>query len=144
MKFLIINGPNINMLGIREKSIYGTDSYKTLSNSIRQWGEELGVETKVTQTNHEGDIIDKIQDAMGEYDGLIINAGGYTHTSIAIMDAVKAVMIPTVEVHITDISQREDFRKISYIGMASVTSVMGKGILGYREAMEYLINYLSK
>ena len=138
MKLLVINGPNINMLGIREKGIYGTDTYDTLCERIKNHAEELGVEVEIYQSNHEGCLVDKIQEAYQKVDGIVINPGAYTHTSIAILDAVKAVMIPTVEVHISDVSTREDFRQVSYIRLACKKTIMGKGIDGYLEAMDYL------
>ncbi len=138
MKLLVINGPNINMLGIREKGIYGTDTYDTLCERIKKHAEELGVEVEIYQSNHEGCLVDKIQEAYQKVDGIVINPGAYTHTSIAILDAVKAVMIPTVEVHISDVSKREDFRQVSYIRLACKKTIMGKGIDGYLEAMDYL------
>ena len=139
MKILVINGPNINMLGIREPDIYGKDNFKTLCSNIENYAEEKGVEVKLYQSNHEGDLVDEIQNAYNNFDGIIINPGAYTHTSIAILDAVKAVGIPTVEVHISDVSKREDFRQISYIRSACVKTIAGHGINGYIEAMEYLI-----
>ena len=139
MKILVINGPNINMLGIREPDIYGKDNFKTLCSNIENYAEEKGVEVKLYQSNHEGDLVDEIQNAYNNFDGIVINPGAYTHTSIAILDAVKAVGIPTVEVHISDVSKREDFRQISYIRSACVKTIAGHGINGYIEAMEYLI-----
>lgn len=145
MKILVINGPNINMLGIREPDIYGKDNFKTLCSNIENYAEEKGVEVKLYQSNHEGDLVDEIQNAYNNFDGIVINPGAYTHTSIAILDAVKAVGIPTVEVHISDVSKREDFRQISYIRSACVKTIAGHGINGYIEAMEYLIeNYGEK
>lgn len=143
MKFLIINGPNINMLGIRERDIYGTDNYDTLVELIHKTADNCHVSCDIYQSNHEGNIIDKIQEAyFSEVDGIIINPAGYSHTSIAILDALKAVRIPTVEVHLTDISSRESFRQHSYITSVSVRSIVGKGIDGYREAIEWLAEYL--
>ena len=139
MKILVINGPNINMLGIREPDIYGKDNFKTLCSNIENYAEEKGVEVKLYQSNHEGDLVDEIQNAYNNFDGIVINPGAYTHTSIAILDAVKAVGIPTVEVHISDVSKREDFRQISYIRSACVKTIAGHGIKGYIEAMEHLI-----
>lgn len=139
MKILVINGPNINMLGIREPDIYGKDNFKTLCSNIENYAEEKGVEVKLYQSNHEGDLVDEIQNAYNNFDGIVINPGAYTHTSIAILDAVKAVGIPTVEVHISDVSKREDFRQISYIRSACVKTIAGHGINGYIEAMEHLI-----
>ena len=137
-KILVINGPNLNMLGIREPEIYGHTTYAELEDDIRQWAAELGVEVRLFQSNHEGAIIDEIQAAYGKFDGIVVNPAGYTHTSVAIPDAVKAVGIPAVEVHISDIDTREDFRKVSYIRPACISAVMGKGIDGYREALELL------
>ena len=144
MKILVINGPNINMLGIREPGIYGRESFSALLELIEQSGRELGIETEQYQSNHEGCLIDRIQAAYGKIDGIVINPGGYTHTSIALMDAVKSVSIPTVEVHISDVDSREAFRQVSYIGMACVKTIKGHGLAGYREAMEFLKNYLTE
>lgn len=138
MKVLVINGPNLNMLGIREPELYGKNSYSSLVEYIKDRARALEIDVKVTQSNHEGDIIDSIQSAYGECDGIVINAGGYTHTSVAILDALKAVGLPTVEVHITDINTREEFRRISYVGMYAEKQIAGKGFLGYEEALEYL------
>lgn len=138
MKLLIINGPNLNMLGIREPSIYGTATYQDLEQLVAQSCESFSYD--MIQSNHEGVLVDTIQGALGQYDGIIINPAAYTHTSIALLDAVKAVGIPTVEVHLSDVSTREDFRQVSYVGMACVKTVMGKGIDGYREAIEYFKN----
>ena len=137
-KILVINGPNLNMLGIREPEIYGTGTYRELENNIRTWARELGVEVQIIQSNHEGDIIDAIQTAYKRIDGIIINPAGYTHTSVAIADALKAVGIPSVEVHISDPDKREDFRKISYIRPVCIATIKGKGFLGYKEAFEML------
>lgn len=137
-KILVINGPNLNMLGIREPEIYGHTTYIELENKIKTWASELGVEVKLFQSNHEGAIIDEIQAAYGNCNGIIINPAGYTHTSIAIPDAIKAVGIPTVEVHISDLDKREDFRKVSYVRPVCISTVQGKGIDGYREALEIL------
>lgn len=142
MKILIINGPNINMLGIREPEIYGREDYNALKNLIKDTALKLSLEAEEYQSNHEGDIIDKIQSAYKKFDGIIINAGGYTHTSVAILDALKSVNIPTVEVHITDIDSREDFRKKSFIGTYALKCFKGMGIKGYAEAMKYLKDYL--
>lgn len=138
MKILVINGPNINMLGVREPAVYGSQNYDTLCAAIREHAEAHGIEVELYQSNHEGDLIDKIQAAYGDADGIVINPGAYTHTSIALLDAVKAVSIPTVEVHISDVSKREDFRQISYIRLACVKTISGHGIGGYLEAMDYL------
>lgn len=138
MKILVINGPNINMLGIREPGIYGNDNYETLLKKIKAWADELGCEVECFQSNHEGDIVDEIQQAFGKTDGIVINPAAYTHTSVAILDALKSVGIPAVEVHISDVTKREDFRQISYAGMACEEHIIGKGLDGYRMAMEYL------
>lgn len=138
MKLLILNGPNINMLGIREPGIYGSESYSELCRQAREKAYELGVELEIYQTNHEGGLVDKIQEAYGKIDGIVFNPGAYTHTSIAILDALKAVSIPTVEVHISDVSKREDFRQVSYIRPICKKTITGHGIKGYLEAMEFL------
>ena len=137
-KILVINGPSLNMLGIREPEIYGKGTFRELEESIKKWATELGVEVKLFQSNHEGTIIDAIQAAYGKFDGIIINPAGYTHTSVAIPDAIKAVGIPTVEVHISDIDKREEFRKVSYVRSACIATIKGKGFPGYREALEIL------
>ena len=142
MKFLIINGPNINMLGIREKNIYGDGSYQSLLELVQKTCQRLGIECECFQSNHEGDIVDAIQGAYGNTDGIVINPAAYTHTSIAILDALKAVSIPAVEVHISDVYQRESFRHISYPGMACVKSFIGLGLDGYVQAIEFLKQYL--
>ena len=144
MKFLVINGPNLNMLGLREPSIYGERSYKALVELIERVCEDEGIQVEVFQSNHEGAIVDKIQAAYGVFDGIIINPAAYTHTSVAILDALKAVSIPAVEVHISDVSTRESFRQISYAGMACVKTYMGHGFEGYAMAIRYLKGYLSK
>ena len=143
MKLLVLNGPNINMLGIREPGVYGKQSYAELLRLLDQWAQELGVEMEHYQSNHEGCLVDKIQEAYGKFDGIVINPAAYTHTSIAILDALKAVALPAVEVHISDVSQREDFRQISYAGRACVKTIMGQGLDGYRQAMAFLKKYLS-
>ena len=140
MKILIINGPNLNLLGIREPDIYGREDYNTLVDMIEDHAKKLGVEVGIFQSNHEGDIIDCIQDALGEFDAIVINPAGYTHTSVAIADAIKAVAIPTVEVHISDVSSREAFRQISYVRDACVATVSGHGLTGYLEAMDILVS----
>ena len=140
MKLLILNGPNINMLGVREPGLYGTDSYETLCRRVLDYAEMRGVEAEVYQSNHEGDLVDKIQAAFGNADGIVINPGAYTHTSVALLDAVKAVGIPTVEVHISDVSKREAFRQVSYIRAACVATISGRGLDGYTEAMALLID----
>ena len=140
MKILVLNGPNINMLGIREPGIYGKQTFADLLDSISQTAKETGIEIDQYQSNHEGDLVDKIQAAYGVYDGIVINPAAYTHTSIAILDALKAVGIPTVEVHISDVDKREDFRQISYAGLACIKTIKGHGIEGYREAILFLKN----
>lgn len=143
MNILVINGPNLNMLGIREPEIYGTRNYLELVDYIEEVAAELDVEVEVYQSNAEGFLIDRIQRGYFDgVDGIIINAGGYTHTSIAIPDAIKSVSIPTVEVHITDITKREGYRKVSFIREACVGCVMGKGFESYKEAMEFLVDYV--
>ena len=138
MKILVINGPNLNLLGLREPDIYGRGSYAELCGRIRGWAEALEVEVELFQSNHEGAIVDKIQSAYGVFDGILINPAAYTHTSVALLDALKAVAIPTVEVHISDVSAREDFRQVSYVGKYAEKRLMGKGFAGYREAIAYL------
>ena len=138
MKILVVNGPNINMLGIREPEIYGTEGYQALLDLIRRTAEEEGLDVECFQSNHEGAIVDKIQEAYGRFDGIVINPAAYTHTSIAILDALRAVSIPAVEVHISDVESREEFRQISYAGMACGKRIAGQGIGGYRLALLYL------
>ena len=138
MKILVINGPNINMIGIREPGIYGKQSYSDLIGLLNQWCREYDLQIEQYQSNHEGCIVDKIQDALGKYDGIVINPAAYTHTSIAILDALKAVQIPAVEVHISDVDSRESFRQISYAGLACVKTIKGQGLDGYRQAILYL------
>lgn len=137
MKILVINGVNLNMLGVREPSIYGDKNYSSLVKFIKKEGKALGVKTACYQSNSEGDICTKIQKAYKKFDGIIINAGAYTHTSIAILDALKSVSIPTVEVHLTDIGEREEFRKKSYISLYAEKVIVGKGFDGYKEGLEY-------
>ena len=144
MNILVINGPNLNLLGIREKEIYGSTSYQDLLNLLEELKINKNINIDIKQSNYEGKLIDYIQEAYGKYDGIVINPAGYTHTSIAILDALKAVNIPTVEVHISDISKREQYRKISYIKDYCVASVIGKGINGYIEAIEILMKELKK
>ena len=139
MKILVINGPNLNMLGIREPGIYGKNTFADLLALLEDTAKELGVEVEQFQSNHEGDIVDKIQWAYGKIDGIVINPAAYTHTSVAILDALKAVSIPAVEVHISDVDAREPFRQISYAGMACCKAIKGHGLEGYREAMQYLV-----
>ena len=138
MKILIINGVNLNMLGVREPELYGKGDYKALVNSVKSHAKDIGVKIKCFQSNFEGKIVTEIQKAYRRYDGIVINAGAYTHTSIAILDALKAVSIPTVEVHITDINTREEFRKLSYISLYAEKFIAGKGVVGYSEALDYL------
>lgn len=143
MKILVINGPNLNMLGIREPAIYGNQNYKTLVEMIEKKAKALGVSVSVYQSNHEGCLVDEIQKAYGDADGIVINPAAYTHTSVAIPDALKAVGIPTVEVHISDINQREEFRRHSFTSPACKLTIAGHGFDGYLEAMEYLVNNYS-
>lgn len=138
MKLLVINGANLNMLGIREKNLYGSENYRALLKYVRESARKLGVKVRCFQSNSEGKIVTAIQKAYRKYEGIVINAGAYTHTSVAILDALKAVNIPTVEVHLTDIYQREEFRRVSYISMIAKKTICGKGFAGYAEAMEYL------
>lgn len=140
MKFLVINGPNINMLGIREPGIYGRNTFADLLALLEQTAMDEGVQIDHFQSNHEGCLVDKIQEAFGVYDGIVINPAAYTHTSIAILDALKAVRIPAVEVHISDVDSREEFRQISYAGLACIKTIKGHGIEGYREAIKFLKN----
>ncbi len=139
MKLLVINGPNLNMLGIREPSVYGNKTYNDLCELINANANEKGIEIEIFQSNHEGEIVEKIQNAYGCVDGIIINPAAYTHTSIAILDALKCVSIPAVEVHISDVSKRESYRQISYVREYCQKTVVGKGIDGYLEAIDYLI-----
>ena len=138
MKILVINGPNINMLGIREPEHYGKETYSDLVSKIQKHCDMKNVDVKIFQSNHEGDLVDEIQKAYGNADGIVINPGAYTHTSIAILDAVKSVNIPTVEVHISKVEEREDFRQISFIRLACVKTITGHGTDGYLEAIDYL------
>ena len=139
MKILVINGPNINMLGIREPEHYGKETYSDLVSKIQKHCDVKNVDVKIFQSNHEGDLVDEIQKACGNAGGIVINPGAYTHTSIAILDAVKSVNIPTVEVHISKVEEREDFRQISYIRLACIKTITGHGTDGYLEAIDYLI-----
>ena len=140
MKILVINGVNLNILGVREPDLYGKKDYKALVNFIKASAKEEGVKVKCYQSNSEGDICTAIQKAYMRYDGIVINAGAYTHTSVAILDALKSVDLPTVEVHITDINSREEFRKHSYISLYAEKMICGKGFDGYRDAIVYLKN----
>jgi 3-dehydroquinate dehydratase-2 len=143
MKLLIINGPNLNLLGLREPEIYGKQDYAALLDFLQASAEEAGVEIDCFQSNHEGAIVDAIQAAYGVFDGIVINPAAYTHTSVAILDALKAVALPAVEVHLSDVSLREDFRRISYAGMACQKTFMGLGFEGYRQAILFLRDRLS-
>ncbi len=138
MKILVINGPNLNMLGIREPAIYGKNTYKDLINLIEEHAKTKGIEVECFQSNHEGCIVDKIQEAYGIFNGIVINPGAYTHTSVAILDALKSVGIPAVEVHISDVDSREEFRKLSYVSLYCQKRITGKGFDGYLEAMDFL------
>lgn len=138
MKLLVINGPNLNLLGLREPEIYGKRTYQDLLSLLRQTGKEEGVEVECFQSNHEGAIVDAIQQAYGVFDGIVINPAAYTHTSVAILDALKAVALPAVEVHISAVSSREPFRQRSYAGMACVRTYQGLGFDGYMQAIRFL------
>ena len=138
MKILVINGPNLNMLGIREPSIYGDRSFAALEQFVKNAAAELGAEVSLFQSNHEGEIVDVIQSAYGVFDGIVINPAAYTHTSVAILDALKAVGIPTVEVHLSDINVREEFRRFSYVSLVAKKTICGLGFEGYRKALEFL------
>ena len=140
MKILVINGPNLNMLGIREPGIYGKNTFADLLALLEDTAKELGIEVEQFQSNHEGDIVDKIQWAYGKIDGIVINPAAYTHTSVALLDAVKAVGIPTVEVHVSDPDSREEFRHVSYIRAACVATIRGHGLPGYLEALHLLFD----
>ncbi len=144
MKILVINGPNLNMLGIREPDHYGRETYADLVAKIESYCKEKGIDCECYQSNHEGCLVDKIQEAYGKTDGIVINPGAYTHTSVAILDAVKSVSIPTVEVHISKVEEREDFRQISYIRLAAVKTITGLGTDGYLRGIDFLIDYLKK
>ena len=138
MKVLVLNGPNINMLGIREPDIYGKNTFNDLLELLKNTAKEQKIELEQYQSNHEGDLVDKIQAAYGKIDGIVINPAAYTHTSIAILDALKSVGIPAVEVHISKVEDREAFRQVSYAGMACEKTITGQGLDGYRQAIEYL------
>ena len=144
MKILVLNGPNINLLGIREPGIYGTKTFQDLLALLEKTGEELGIETEQFQSNHEGALVDRIQEAYGNTDGIVINPAAYTHTSVAILDALKSVGIPAVEVHISDVDAREAFRQISYAGLACEKTIKGQGLDGYRQAIVYLVEKYGK
>ena len=139
MRILVINGPNLNMLGIREPDIYGKNTYADLCGLIENYAKEKDIEVKIFQSNHEGCIVDEIQAAYGNFDGIVINPAAYTHTSVAILDALKSVGIPAVEIHISDVSAREEFRQISYVGMACEKSFIGLGFEGYIRGIDYLL-----
>ena len=140
MKLLILNGPNLNLLGLREPALYGSQSYNALLCNLNEWAEELGCTIDVRQSNHEGVLVDWIQEAYGKFDGIILNPAAYTHTSVVILDALKSVSIPAVEVHISDVDAREPFRQISYAGMACEKTIKGLGLEGYRQAILHLKN----
>lgn len=144
MKLLVVNGPNLNMLGIREPELYGAQNYAALCDFVQTEARRLGAEVELFQSNHEGAIVDRIQAAYQNVDGIVINPAGYTHTSVAILDALKAVCIPAVEVHLTDVNQRDEFRKISYVRLACDKTYAGFGFDGYRMAMEYLVETYGK
>lgn len=137
-KVLVVNGANLNMLGIREPDLYGRADYGALKKFIQEEAAFLGMQVEIVQSNYEGEIVGFIQKALGVFDGIVINAGGYTHTSVVILDALKAVGLPTVEVHLTDIYSREEFRRFSYISLYAEKTIAGKGLNGYKEALEYL------
>ena len=144
MKFLVINGPNLNLLGLREPEIYGKQNFAALESFIKETCANAGIECELYQSNHEGCIVDKIQAAYGVFDGIVINPAAYTHTSVAILDALKGVAIPTVEVHLSDIESREEFRKHSFVSLYAIKTVCGLGFDGYKMAIEYLKDHLSK
>lgn len=139
MKILVINGPNLNMLGIREPEVYGNNTYSDLCDLIENYAYDVGAEVEIYQSNHEGDLVDKIQSAYNNFDGIVINPAAYTHTSVALLDALKAVGIPTVEVHISDVSSREDFRQVSFVRSYCKATITGKGFEGYLEAIDLLL-----
>jgi 3-dehydroquinate dehydratase-2 len=140
MKILVINGPNLNMLGIREPDVYGKQDFRTLEKFIKSSASELGHSVTLFQSNHEGEIVDVIQSAYGVFEGIVINPAAYTHTSVAILDALKAVAIPTVEVHLSDVSSREEFRRFSYVSLVAEKTICGLGFEGYKKALEYFAN----
>ncbi len=139
MKILVLNGPNLNMLGIREPTIYGSQTYAALAAYVEAAAQELGCEVDIRQSNHEGVLVDWIQEAYGKFDGIVINPAAYTHTSVAILDALKAVALPAVEVHLSDINTREPFRHISYAGMACIATFKGLGFRGYKEGLKHIL-----
>ena len=142
MKLLILNGPNLNLLGLREPEIYGKRDFRALEAFIRETCAQEGIDCELFQSNHEGALVDRIQEAYGVFDGIVINPAAYTHTSVAILDALKAVSLPAVEVHLSDVRSREEFRQVSYAGLACVKTFMGLGFEGYRQAILYLKDYL--
>ncbi len=144
MKLLVLNGPNLNLLGLREPAIYGGEDYAALCEKIRAHAAARDVEVEIFQSNHEGVLVDKIQEAYGRADGIVFNPAAYTHTSIALLDALKAVGIPTVEVHLSAVEEREEFRRVSYVRAACVATVSGKGQSGYLEAIDILLDHLRK
>ena len=144
MKILVLNGPNLNLLGLREPAIYGSGTYADLLDFIRKTASEAGLEVDCRQSNHEGTLVDFIQEAYGKYDGIVINPAAYTHTSVALLDALKAVSLPAVEVHLSDVSLREDFRQVSYVRLACRKTFMGLGFEGYRQALLFLKEALSQ
>ena len=144
MNVLVINGPNLNLLGVREPDLYGKQDYAALVALVEETCAQEGLGVEVYQSNHEGDIVDKIQAALGKFDGIVINPAAYTPTSVAILDALKAVALPAVEVHISDVSKREEFRQVSYARLACIKTYMGLGLEGYRQAILYLKDYLTK
>ena len=144
MNVLVINGPTLNLLGVREPDLYGKQDYAALVALVEETCAQEGLGVEVYQSNHEGDIVDKIQAALGKFDGIVINPAAYTHTSVAILDALKAVALPAVEVHISDVSKREEFRQVSYARLACIKTYMGLGLEGYRQAILYLKGYLTK
>lgn len=140
MKILVLNGPNLNLLGVREPALYGARTYADLGRFVAQTAADLGVEVEMRQTNHEGTLVDWIQEARGIFDAIVLNAAAYTHTSVAILDALKAVRIPTVEVHLTEPKEREEFRRVSYVGMVAERTCSGRGFDSYADAMKYLVH----
>ena len=144
MKFLVLNGPNLNLLGIREPEIYGSKNFAALESFIRETCAAEGIEVTLFQSNHEGVLVDKIQEAYGVYDGIVINPAAYTHTSVALLDALKSVAIPTVEVHLSKVEEREAFRQISFVSRAAIRTITGMGFDGYAEAIRYLKGYLAE
>lgn len=144
MNVLVINGPNLNLLGVREPDLYGKQDYAALVALVEETCAQEGLGVEVYQSNHEGDIVDQIQAALGKFDGIVINPAAYTHTSVAILDALKAVALPAVEVHISDVFKREEFRQVSYARLACIKTYMGLGLEGYRQAILYLKDYLTK